>query len=108
MKPDWKTYVPRVPVLTGVKVFRDYSLAEIAKVIDGTPFFQTWELAGRYPAILQDKVVGEAARNVCDDARNMLRRIIEEKWLGAAGVIGLFPANSVGDDVEVYADESRR
>jgi 5-methyltetrahydrofolate--homocysteine methyltransferase len=107
LKTDWKKYVPPVPVVTGVKVFRDYPLAEIARVIDWTPFFQTWELAGRYPAILQDKVVGEAARNLFDDAQSMLARIIEEKWLGAAAVIGLFPANSVGDDVEVYADESR-
>ncbi|HKB83638.1 MAG TPA: methionine synthase [Burkholderiales bacterium] len=107
LKTDWKSYVPPAPHLTGVKGFRDYPLAEIAKVIDWTPFFQTWELAGRYPAILQDKVVGEAARNLFDDAQNMLARIIEGKWLGAAAVIGLFPANSAGDDVEVYTDESR-
>jgi 5-methyltetrahydrofolate--homocysteine methyltransferase len=107
VKTDWKKYVPPVPIHTGIMVFRDYPLAAIAEVIDWTPFFQTWELAGRYPAILQDTVVGEAARNLFDDARNMLARIIEEKWLGAAAVIGLFPANSVGDDVEVYADESR-
>ena len=108
LKTDWKIYVPPVPALTGVKSFRDYPLAEIAKVIDWTPFFQTWELAGRYPAILEDKVVGEAARNLFADAQTMLARIIEEKWLGAAAVIGLFPANSVGDDVEVYRDESRQ
>ena len=107
LKTDWKNYVPPVPVMTGVKVFRDYPLAQIAEVIDWTPFFQTWELAGRYPAILKDKIVGEAARNLFDDAQKMLARIIAEKWLGAAAVIGLFPANSVHDDVEVYADESR-
>jgi len=107
LKTDWNNYVPPVPELAGVKVFRDYPLAEIAKLIDWTPFFQTWELAGRYPAILEDKVVGEAARSLFADGQAMLARIIKEKWLGAAAVIGLFPANSVGDDVEVYADESR-
>ncbi|MEO8164880.1 MAG: methionine synthase, partial [Betaproteobacteria bacterium] len=108
LQTDWNAYVPATPVLSGVKVFRDYPLGDIAKVIDWTPFFQTWELAGRYPAILQDKLVGEAARNLFADAQAMLSRIIEEKWLGAAAVIGLFPANSVGDDVEVYNDESRQ
>jgi 5-methyltetrahydrofolate--homocysteine methyltransferase len=107
LKTDWNNYVPPVPELAGVKVFRDYPLAEIAGFIDWTPFFQTWELAGRYPAILEDKVVGEAARSLFADGQAMLARIIKEKWLGAAAVIGLFPANSVGDDVEVYADESR-
>jgi 5-methyltetrahydrofolate--homocysteine methyltransferase len=107
LKTDWKAYVPPVPRMTGIKAFTDYPLAEIAELIDWTPFFQTWELAGRYPKILQDKVVGEAARNLFADAQAMLRRIIDEKWLGAAAVIGLWPANSAGDDVEVYADESR-
>jgi 5-methyltetrahydrofolate--homocysteine methyltransferase len=107
LKTDWKTYVPPVPSFTGLKAFRDYPLEEIAKVIDWTPFFQTWELAGRYPKILQDPIVGEAARNLFEDAQKMLARIISEKWLGAAAVIGLFPANRVGDDVEVYTDESR-
>ncbi|HWA12496.1 MAG TPA: methionine synthase [Burkholderiales bacterium] len=107
LKTDWSAYAPPVPAFTGLKAFRDYPLSEIAEVIDWTPFFQTWELSGRYPAILQDKVVGEAARNLFADAQAMLRCIIDEKWLGAAAVIGLFPANSVGDDIEVYADESR-
>jgi 5-methyltetrahydrofolate--homocysteine methyltransferase len=107
VKTDWTAHAPPVPAFTGLKAFRDYPLAEIAALIDWTPFFQTWELAGRYPAILQDKVVGEAARNLFSDAQAMLRRIIEEKWLGAAAVVGLYPANSVGDDVEVYADEAR-
>ncbi|HZP94240.1 MAG TPA: methionine synthase [Burkholderiales bacterium] len=107
-KTDWTTYVPPAPKQPGLHVFRDYPLAEIANAIDWTPFFQTWELAGRYPAILRDKVVGEAARNLFDDAQKMLARIIEQKWLTAAAVIGLFAANSVGDDIEVYADESRR
>ncbi len=108
LRTDWTAYVPATPRRAGIQVFRDYPLGEIAKLIDWTPFFQTWELAGRYPAILQDKLVGEAARNLFADAQAMLARIIEEKWLGAASVIGLFPANSVGDDIEVYHDESRQ
>ncbi|MGH8730693.1 MAG: methionine synthase, partial [Burkholderiales bacterium] len=107
LQTDWKAYAPPVPAFTGLKAFRDYPIEEIAKVIDWTPFFQTWELAGRYPKILQDQIVGEAARNLFDDAQRMLALIISEKWLGAAAVIGLFPANRVGDDVEIYADETR-
>ena len=107
IKTDWSTYVPPVPPRIGVQAFADYSLEEISKVIDWTPFFQTWELAGRYPKILDDKVVGEAARNLFADAQAMLRKLIDEKWLRANGVMGIFPANSVGDDVEVYTDESR-
>jgi 5-methyltetrahydrofolate--homocysteine methyltransferase len=76
--------------------------------IDWTPFFQTWELTGRYPAILSDELVGEAARNLWDDGQAMLKRIVAEKWLGASAVIGLYPANSVNaDDIEIYSDESR-
>ena len=108
IKTNWKEYVPPVPVCAGLQAFRDYPLGEIARLIDWTPFFQTWELAGRYPAILQDKIVGEAARSLFADAQKMLAQIIEEKWLGAAAVIGILPANAVGDDVEIYADESRK
>jgi len=107
LKTDWSSYVPCVPARLGLQVFEGYPLEEISRVIDWTPFFQTWELAGRYPKILQDQIVGEAARNLFADAQAMLRRIIEERWLQANAVIGLFPANSVGDDVEVYTDESR-
>jgi 5-methyltetrahydrofolate--homocysteine methyltransferase len=108
LKTDWAQYAPPVPAFLGVKVFDRYPLADIAKLIDWTPFFQTWELAGRYPKILRDPVVGEAARNLFADAQAMLERIIRENWLTARAVIGLFPANSVGsDDVEVYTDESR-
>jgi len=107
VKTDWKQYVPPTPVNLGTQVLRNYSLGEIAKVIDWTPFFQTWELAGRYPAILRDEVVGEAARNLFEDAKKMLARIIDEQWLTANAVIGLYPANSVGDDIEVYTDETR-
>jgi 5-methyltetrahydrofolate--homocysteine methyltransferase len=104
---DWAGYRPPQPRAPGISVVNDVPLAQIAELIDWTPFFQTWELAGRYPKILEDPVVGEAARNLFADAQAMLRRIIDEKWLAANGVVGLFPANSVGDDVEVYVDESR-
>ena len=107
VKTDWKQYLPPVPAHLGTRVLRDYPLAEIATVIDWTPFFQTWELSGRYPKILRDEVVGEAARNLFEDAKKMLARIIDEQWLTANAVIGLYPANSIGDDIEVYADESR-
>ena len=107
-KTDWKTYAPPVPKQLGIQVFSDYSLAEIAANIDWTPFFQTWELAGRYPKILDDEVVGEEARKLFADAQEMLNRIVNEKWLSANGVVGLFPANTVNsDDIEIYADESR-
>ncbi|MBX9963441.1 MAG: methionine synthase [Burkholderiales bacterium] len=105
---DWTRYAPPKPKQLGVQVFREYPLEEIAEVIDWTPFFQTWELAGRFPKILQDPVVGEAARNLFADAQAMLGRIIEERWLTANAVIGLFPANRVnGDDIAIYTDESR-
>ena len=105
---DWTRYAPPKPKQLGVQVFRDYPLEEIAEVIDWTPFFQTWELAGRFPKILQDPVVGEAARNLFADAQAMLGRIIDERWLTANAVIGLFPANRVnGDDIAIYTDESR-
>ena len=104
---DWSAYVPPAPGLTGVKAFRDYDLAAIAAHIDWSPFFQTWELSGPYPKILQDPLVGEAARNVLAEGKAMLAKIIAEKWLTANAVVGLFPANSVGDDIEVYSDESR-
>ena len=107
LRTDWTTYVPPTPHFLGLKVFKDYSLADISTYIDWTPFFQTWELAGRYPKILSDEVVGEAATNVFADAQRMLKLIIDEKWLQANVVIGLFPANSVNEDIEIYSDESR-
>jgi 5-methyltetrahydrofolate--homocysteine methyltransferase len=108
LKTDWSSYSPPVPAFLGVKAIREYPLAEIARLIDWTPFFQTWELSGRYPKILQDAIVGEAARNLFGDAQIMLKRVIDERWLTANAVIGLFPASSVGsDDIEVYTDESR-
>jgi 5-methyltetrahydrofolate--homocysteine methyltransferase len=105
---DWTVYVPPKPALFGVMKFNDYSLDELSKYIDWTPFFSTWELAGRFPNILTDEVVGESASTLYADAQAMLKTIINEKWLAAHGVIGFYPANSVGDDIEVYADESRR
>jgi 5-methyltetrahydrofolate--homocysteine methyltransferase len=105
---DWRSYVPPAPKLLGRKAFEDYDLAEIARYIDWTPFFQAWELTGRYPKILEDPAVGEAARNLFRDGQAMLERIIAERWLTANAVIGLYPANSVGDDIEVYTDETRR
>jgi 5-methyltetrahydrofolate--homocysteine methyltransferase len=105
---DWTSYSPPQPKHAGRHEFRDYGLAELARYIDWSPFFQTWELAGAYPKILDDPVVGEAARNVFADAQAMLERIVREKWLAANGVVTLAPADAVGDDVEVYADDSRR
>ncbi len=106
-KTDWSAYTPPAPVFAGVKLLRDYDLAAIARHIDWSPFFQTWELSGAYPKILQDSLVGEAARNVFAEGQAMLKKIIAEKWLAASAVFGLFPANSVGDDIEIYSDESR-
>ncbi|MFZ5558232.1 MAG: methionine synthase [Pseudomonadota bacterium] len=108
LKTDWTEYAPPRPKFLGVKALRDYPLADLVPFIDWTPFFQTWELRGRYPAILDDEVVGETARQLWADAQAMLQRIVDEKWLTAHGVFGLFPANTVNaDDVEIYADESR-
>ena len=104
---DWSSYTPPAPTFLGVKAFCDYDLAAIASHIDWSPFFQTWELSGPYPKILQDAVVGEAARHVFAEGQAMLKTIIAEKWLAANAVVGLFPANSVGDDIEIYTDESR-
>ncbi|HTM64184.1 MAG TPA: methionine synthase, partial [Gammaproteobacteria bacterium] len=105
---DWSSYDPPKPSLSGIMKFEDYPLEELANYIDWTPFFSVWELAGRYPNIMRDRVVGASARQLYDDAGIMLRKVIAEKWLRANGVIGLFPANSVGDDIEVYTDETRR
>lgn len=101
----WGDYVPPAPKQPGLHVFDDYPLAELVEYIDWTPFFNTWELAGRYPAILTDQVVGAQASELYRDARAMLKRIVEEKWISAKAVFGLWPANSVGDDV-VLGDEA--
>ena len=105
---DWARYQAAVPKFTGRRVFKNYDLAEIAQYIDWGPFFQTWDLAGAYPAILQDEVVGEQARKVLADAQAMLKKIVEGRWLTANAVLGLYPANRVGDDdIAFWADESR-
>jgi 5-methyltetrahydrofolate--homocysteine methyltransferase len=108
-KIDWPTYTPPVPEFLGVRSFEDYPLAELVPYIDWMPFFNAWEFAGKFPDILRDPIIGEAASNLYADARRMLESLVEEKWLRARASIALFPANSVGDDdIDVYADESRR
>jgi 5-methyltetrahydrofolate--homocysteine methyltransferase len=105
---DWAAYVPPVPRFLGRRVFRNYDLAELAPCIDWGPFFQTWDLAGPFPAILKDEIVGSEAQRVFSDGKRMLHRLMEGRWLQAHGVMGLYPANTVGDDdIEIYADESR-
>jgi len=104
----WESYVPPRPRKSGVTVMRNYPLAELVDYIDWSPFFQAWELSGPYPKILQDPVVGEAARKLFGEAQEMLGRIVREGWVVASGVFGLYPAARVnGDDVEVYRDEAR-
>ncbi|MGQ3003447.1 MAG: methionine synthase [Hydrogenophaga sp.] len=106
---DWKAYTPQKPKFIGKRVFKNFDLHEIAKYIDWAPFFQTWDLAGPFPEILKDEVVGEEARRVFSDGKRMLQRLIEGRWLSASAVVGLYPANSVhDDDIELYTDESRR
>src|SRR5580765_5894546 len=104
----WESYVPPRPRKSGVTVMRNYPLAELVDYIDWSPFFQAWELSGPYPKILQDPVVGEAARKLFGEAQEMLGRIVREGWVVASGVFGLYPAARVnGDDIEVYRDEAR-
>ena len=105
--PDWSAYDPPKPSFLGVRAFSSYDLPDLARHIDWTPFFASWELIGRYPLILEDEVVGEAARDLFADAQRMLDRIIQEGLLEARGVVGFWPANADGDDIVVYADESR-
>jgi len=105
---DWSAYRPTRPRALGRRVFKNFDLAELVPFLDWGPFFQTWDLAGPYPAILTDEVVGVEATRVFEDAQAMLKKIIEGRWLVASGVMGLFPANSVNDDdIEFYTDESR-
>lgn len=107
-RTDWNNVTPVEPKFLGLKTFDDYDLEELIERIDWTPFFMSWQLAGKYPKILDDEIVGEAARNLFADAQVMLRKLLDEKRIQARGVIGLWPANSVDDDmIEVYADESR-
>jgi len=105
---DWQKSPPPVPAFVGTKVFADYPLEKLVERIDWTPFFRTWELKGNYPEILNDEKVGEAATSLFSDAQEMLKKIVDEKWLGARAVIGFWPANSVGhDDVEIYTNDAR-
>jgi len=105
--PDWTAYDPPKPSFLGVRAFAPYDLPDLRRHIDWTPFFASWELIGRYPAILEDEVVGKAATDLFADAQRMLDRIIQEGLLEARGVVGFWPANTDGDDVVVYADETR-
>lgn len=104
---DWSGYEPPQPSFLGTRTFENWDLAELARYIDWTPFFQTWELKGRYPKILEDEKQGPAARQLFDDAQAMLKKIIAEKWFAPKAVIGFWPANTVGDDVRLFADETR-
>jgi 5-methyltetrahydrofolate--homocysteine methyltransferase len=104
---DWSAYRPPVPKMAGVRVFENVPLEELVRYIDWMPFFNAWEFAGKFPDVLTDPVVGEAASNLYADARRVLKQMIGERWVRAAAVIGFFPANSVDDDIEVYAGESR-
>ena len=106
-KIEWNQSDCVTPITLGLTNFEHFPLNELVDYIDWTPFFQTWELHGRYPNILNDEIVGNQAKELFDDAQRMLKQIVEEKWLEAKAVVGLFPANSVGDDIEIYKDESR-
>ncbi len=109
LKTDWKNYTPPKPKLLGVQKLESYPLDALVDFIDWTPFFQAWELAGRYPKILQDEVVGVEATKLFADAQAMLKKLVKEKWLTANAVFGLFPANTVGsDDIEIYSDDKRK
>ncbi|HZQ72790.1 MAG TPA: methionine synthase [Burkholderiales bacterium] len=109
LKTDWKAYRPPRPAKPGLTPLRNYPLAELVPYIDWTPFFQTWELSGAYPRILEDPAVGEAARKLLAEAQDMLRRIVAERWIAANGVFALLPAAQVNDDdIEIYTAGSRR
>ncbi|MEZ5007147.1 MAG: methionine synthase [Chitinophagales bacterium] len=103
---DWANYSPPKPKMLGIKVFENYSLEELQQYIDWTPFFSTWELHGKYPNIFEDELVGTEAKKLFNDAQAMLRKIIDENWIQATGVIGFFPANAKGDDIILYKDTS--
>ncbi len=107
-KFDWSTYQPPRPKFIGRRTFKNFDLSELARFIDWTPFFQTWSLFGQYPAILDDKIVGEQARKVHADGLAMMKRMIDGRWLTANGVVSFYPANTVNDDdIEIYQDETR-
>jgi 5-methyltetrahydrofolate--homocysteine methyltransferase len=105
---DWSTTKPVKPTFLGTRVFKAYKLAELVPYIDWTPFFQTWELQGKYPRILEDNVIGAEAKKLFADAQAMLKRIVAENWLTANAVVGFWPANAVGDDIELFTDDTRK
>ena len=107
LKVDWSAYRPTAPAYLGARAFEWSDLADLARYIDWTPFFQTWELKGRYPAILEDAEQGAAARALFDDAQAMLKRIIDERWFAPKAVVGFWPAARSGDDIQLFADEQR-
>ncbi len=104
---DWNNYLPPKPNMIGVKVFDDYPLKELIDYIDWTPFFITWEMTGKYPNIFENPKIGTKARELFEDGKKLLHKIVEQNLLCAKAVVGIFPANSVGDDTEIYADENR-
>src|SRR5690606_25007238 len=104
---DWASYDPPKPSFLGTKAFDTWDLPELARYIDWTPFFQAWELKGRYPKILDDEKQGPAARQLFEDAQAMLEKIIAEKWFAPRAVIGFWPAGTVGDDIRLFTDENR-
>lgn len=104
---EWAKDAIHKPSFLGIKTFIDYPLQDLVATIDWTPFFSTWELSGQYPDILTDDVVGESAKSLFSDAEYLLKTIIAEKWIKANAVIGFFPANSIGDDIEIYTDDTR-
>jgi len=104
---DWSSYVPEKPKFIGRRLFKNFALSDIAKYIDWTPFFQTWDLAGKFPAILDDEVVGVEARKVFEDAQALLDKLIKGQWLQADAVVAFYPANTIGDDIVLYSDEAR-
>ncbi len=105
---DWASYAAPKPTFTGARVFRSYDVGELVPLIDWTPFFQTWELKGRYPQILEDEKQGAAARQLFEDAQEMLKRLVDDRWFNPKAVIGFWPANAVGDDMRLFTGESRR
>jgi 5-methyltetrahydrofolate--homocysteine methyltransferase len=107
-KIDWKDYAPPKPSFTGVRILSSLDVAELIPYIDWTPFFQTWELKGRFPKILEDQKQGEVARQLFEDAQKMLKRIVDERWFNPKAVLGIWPANAVGDDIALYTGESRQ
>jgi 5-methyltetrahydrofolate--homocysteine methyltransferase len=108
LKTDWANYAPPAPNFFGVRSYAAYDLRELARYIDWTPFFSTWELVGKFPSILEDDKVGEAARGLYADAQKMLERIVAEKWLTANAVVGFWPANAEGDDIVLFGDKARK